>query len=82
MDSRIVASRRQVIEDLLDYGESEVALEVDVLSEEKWSQLRRLAFDLALRHRLISKALALAAVEVVEGKPRPLRRTRRRFARE
>jgi hypothetical protein len=70
------------MKDLLDYGESEVALESEGLSEERWREIGIRAFDLAPVHGLLSKALALAAVEMVEGRPRELRRKRRRFAKD
>ena len=70
------------MKDLLDYGESVVALEIEGLSEQQWREIGIRAFDLMLVHRLISKALALAAVEIVEGRPRELRRKRRKFSRE
>jgi hypothetical protein len=80
--SSIWTSRASVVKDLLDYGESEVALEIGGLSEERWREIGTRAFDLALVHGLLAKALALAAVEIVEGRPRELRRQRRRFSRE
>jgi len=78
--SRVIAMPADIADDLRNYGEDEVASKVMHLRRD---QLERL-FELAAVHSqtgmLFAKALALAAVEVVEGHTRALRRERRKFS--
>jgi hypothetical protein len=68
-----------MIEDLKDYGEDDVAAKISGLSEPDLARIGEIAFEHALTGMLLAKAVALAAVEVVEGGPRELKRKRRRF---
>lgn len=84
----VVTSRQHLADDLRSYGEDELAARVPQLSD---ADMNRIG-DLADRYlfadeyatpsggsMLIAKALALAAIEVMEGAPRELRRKRRRL---
>lgn len=76
--------RRAIAADLWAYGEDELAERAASLSDAQLNRLGELASDWsgASGARLLSTATALAAIEVMEGKPRPLARQRRRpFAR-
>ena len=74
-----------IADDLWLYGEEKLATRALALSDQELERMR----EIALRYAhvsdkpsgagmMISKAIALAAVEVMEGRPRPLTRTRRR----
>ena len=69
--------RKTLIADLEAYGEDAVASKIGRLSARDYERLSDLAFTHALSGMLLAKALALAAVEIVEGRPRELRRKRR-----
>ena len=70
-----------LIADLQSYGEDEVAAQVHSLSKGQIERLGQIAFTHACTGMLLAKALSLAAVEVVEGAPRELKRKRRVFKR-
>jgi hypothetical protein len=77
--------RRAIAEDLWAYGEDKLAPRAAELSDQELERMGELAGDWALRSAtpsgrgmLLAKAIALAAVEVMEGRPRPLQRSRRR----
>jgi hypothetical protein len=74
--------RKNLIVDLKAYGEDDVARKIRGLSKKEYDRLGNLASDHSLTGMLLAKALALAAVEVVEGEPRPLKRKRRLFAKD
>ncbi|MCA9623171.1 MAG: hypothetical protein KC731_29330 [Myxococcales bacterium] len=71
--------RKKLVEDLKTYGEDQVATKIRGLSKRDYERLSEIAFTHALTGMLVAKALALAAVEVVEGAPRDLARKRRIF---
>jgi hypothetical protein len=73
--------RASLAVDLRSYGEDELAARVDGMSDEDLVRVfERADHYLALDESgLIAKGLALAAVEVLEGAARPLRRKRRRL---
>jgi len=70
-----------LVQHLVDYGEDEAAGHVMNLTKEDFDHLAEIAFDHACTGMLLAKALALAAVEIIEGKPRELKKKRRVFAR-
>ena len=88
----ILASRRQIAEDLWQYGEdalSDLVESKEMVSAEKVGLICATAWKYATAEEyalpsgngmMISKAVALAAVEVLEGDPRDLARKRRRSA--
>jgi hypothetical protein len=75
----IHTTRQSLIDDLLAYGESAVADRISSISAEQMDRIADRADDYVTENPLIAKALALAAVEVLEGEPRPLARARRQF---
>jgi len=82
--SKIYTPKPKLIDDLLQYGELDVARAVARLSEEELEPVYVRAVDYTVRAdtpsgkpMLIAKALAMAAVEVIEGTARELKRTRR-----
>jgi hypothetical protein len=82
--------RTSLAEDLWRYGEDDLWKRVLTASDQTMEAIGRRAMDHLLHGQalpsggsmLISKALALAAVEVLEGVERPLRRSRRRPRRD
>jgi hypothetical protein len=78
----INTSPEQLAVDLRTYGEEALAQRVPRLTEAELSRIGELAFVRATDPRsggLLAKALALAAVEVMEGEPRPLTWSRRKL---
>ncbi len=83
---RLVASRAAIAEELRNHGEGDLAPRVLLLTDEELHQLRELARTHVgspgetgtARPRLVATAFALAAVEMLEGQPRPLKQARRR----
>jgi hypothetical protein len=76
---------RQIVADILwTYGEDRLATRAEQLTDQEIERLQDIADDYSMRSAtssgagmLIARAIALAAVEVMEA-PRPLARTRRR----
>ena len=77
----ISVSRELLQVDLRTYGEEELALRVPALTDAEMRKIGEAAGRNATTGgvRLIDKALALAAVEFLEGTSRPLKRNRRRL---
>jgi hypothetical protein len=63
--------------ELIAYGEPEAAEALLVMSPDTHQQISVLAGRLLSDNLIIDKAICLAAVQVFEGTPRPLRRKRR-----
>jgi hypothetical protein len=68
------------------YDEAGVAEKIDALSEEVYIKLQQRAFHYACsedpvsgKTMILAKACAMAAIEIVEGKPRSPKRKKRRF---
>jgi len=80
MSGGLRTPRKSLIADLKTYGEDAVAKKIRGLSKREYDRLADIAFHHSLTGMLLSKALALAAVEVVEGAPRELKRKRRAFS--
>lgn len=77
--------RRAIADDLWRYGEDDGALKVVNLTDHELDRIGEIAGKHAATSdvpsgagMLFSKAIALATVEVIEGKPRLLARKRRR----
>jgi hypothetical protein len=80
----VAASRADLAADLRSYGEDELALRAVDLTTDEMVRIGLRAGDLADApgpDGLYSRLLATAAVEVMEGAPRELRRKRRRLSR-
>ncbi|GAA2083278.1 hypothetical protein GCM10009780_21860 [Actinomadura alba] len=73
----INTSRVRLRYDLLTYGEEELAEKVRDLTDDEVRAIGKRAFDLTFSTTKghLDLALTLAAVETMEGGPRPLRRT-------
>jgi hypothetical protein len=91
-----VSSRRTLLQiSLRSYGEEDLALRVPGLSDVELSKIQEMARrhqsilgvplkpngPAARLARMLSKAESMAAVEVIEGVSRPLKRERRRLKR-
>lgn len=78
--SSFVSTSRELLQaDLRTYGEEELASRVPYLDDAAMRRIGEVALPHACTGMLIAKALALAAVEVLEGASRPLKRGRRRL---
>jgi hypothetical protein len=80
----VQATRDHIERQLRAYGEEAVAMKLADVSDEDYDRISQRAFDYACqsstpsgRGMLLDMALARAAVEVIEGAPRELRRKRR-----
>jgi len=76
----VTATRQQLVAALQTFGEDAVAGQVKSLSDAKMRKLYQRAGEIFDEHSNYVRALCLAAVEVIEGLPRPLVRTRRKNA--
>lgn len=76
--SKINTPPESVISALQSFEEEAVAQRITALSPADQARIGELAFRHALAGTDLDQALALAAVEVVEGHARPLRRSGRR----
>ena len=77
--SRVSTSRDAVAADLATYGEDVIAARIAGMPQPAYDLIEERAFGYACQGMYLAKAVSLAAVEVVEGSPRPLRRSRRKF---
>ena len=77
---RVLADRQFIIAHLCAYGEDIVAEQVHYLSSEQLEMISELAFEHACTGMLLAKSLALAAVHVVEGQFRNLKRMKRKMS--
>jgi hypothetical protein len=85
--SGIKSTREHVSLQLAAYGEDEASRRVRTLNDEAFEFVEAKALDIAcevdpenpMAHMLLDKALALAAIFVLEGVRRPLKRKRRRY---
>lgn len=73
----IVASRHSIKQDLLAYGENELAKQVDKLSDTDLNRIGELASSYIGQGGFISKHIALGAIEYIEGKKREPKRKKR-----
>ncbi|MFH0928451.1 MAG: hypothetical protein V1821_03180 [bacterium] len=73
----INSSRKDLVRDLLSYEEKETADWVKIASRSDLLRIIDRSGYHARRVNFLSKALALAAVEIREGKPRELSKKRR-----
>ena len=79
--SPLYTPRDNLVQDLVAYGEEEAAAQLMNLTKEDYDRLGHIAFEHACPGMLLAKASALAAIEIIEGKPRELKRKRRVFTR-
>lgn len=73
----IVASRHSIKQDLLAYGETDIAKQIDNLSDDDLNQIGELAAKYIGQGGYISKHIALGAIEFIEGKTREPKKKKR-----
>jgi len=73
----LVVTRKDLAAELAAYGEHEASAKIAALSEAQLHRVYEIGHDHALSGMLLARASCLAAIEVLEGKPRELRRERR-----
>lgn len=73
----LVVSRRDLAINLASYGEPEASARVREMPEAAYERVCQIGFKHALTGMHLMKAGCLAAIEVMEGAPRELRRQRR-----
>jgi hypothetical protein len=73
----IIASRQSIKQDLLAYGENDLAMQIEKLSDDDLNKIGELAAKHIEQGGFISKHVALGAIEFIEGKQRePKRKSR------
>ena len=78
----MINTSRQVVRlNLLSYGEDELAAKTPDLTDDEMVKIGTRAFELtfSIAKGKLYLAVALAAVEIMEDEPRPLKRTRRKL---
>jgi len=73
----LTITRRDLAAVLASYGEHDSSARIESMSAEDFSRVCEIGSRYALTGMLLAKASSLAAIEVLEGKPRELRRRRR-----
>jgi hypothetical protein len=73
----IAASRHSIKQDLLAYGENDLAKQIDLLSDEDLNRIGELAAKYIGQGGYISKHIALGAIEYIEGIKREPKRAKR-----
>ena len=73
----IAASRHSIKQDLLAYGENDLAKQIDHLSDDDLNKIGELAARYIEQGGYISKHIALGAIEFIEGKQREPKRKKR-----
>jgi hypothetical protein len=76
----LLLNLRDIAANLAAYGEKEAAAAIEGLTKEQHEQIGKIGFRHALDGKHWLLAGCLAAIEVLEGKPRNLRRKRRAWA--
>jgi hypothetical protein len=76
----LVISRRDLAANLVAFGEHEASARVFGMSPEQLNRVYAIGFQRALAGSSLAEASSLAAIEVLEGAPRPLARKRRVWA--
>lgn len=73
----LIISRKDLAANLAAYGEAEASAKVADLTPFDYERVCKIGFDHSLRGEKLLRAACLAAIEVIEGKSRDLRRSRR-----
>jgi hypothetical protein len=73
----IAASRHSIKQNLLAYGENDLAKQIDHLSDDDLNQIGVLAAKYLEQGGYISKHIALGAIEFLEGVKRETKRKKR-----
>lgn len=75
----LIVNRDDLARNLAAYGELELSERTRLMSDEQFKRVCEIGFRHALTGMHLLKCSCLAAVEVLEGKPRELKRKRRRW---
>ena len=73
----IVANKHSIKQDLLAYGENDLAKQIDLLSDDDLNRIGELAAKHIGQVGYISKYIALGAIEFIEGVKREPKRKKR-----
>ena len=73
----ITASRYSIKQDLLAYGENDLAKQIDHLTDDDLDKIGELASKYIGQGGYISKHITLGAIEFIEGKKREPKRKKR-----
>ncbi len=73
-------NRKAIAAELRAFGEDAIASQIESATLEKIAEITKRGSAISLAGERIDRACCLAAVELVEGKPRPLARKRRKNA--
>ena len=73
----IAANRHSIKQELLSYGEYDLAKQIDQLSDNDLNRIGELASKYIGQGGYISKHIALGAIEFIEGKKREPKRKKR-----
>lgn len=73
----IIASRHSIKQDLLAYGENDLAKQIDHLTDDDLNRIGELAAKYIGQGGYVSKHIALGAIEFIEGKKRETIRKKR-----
>jgi hypothetical protein len=76
----LVTTRRDLAANLAAYGEHKASPRIASMSEAQFRRVCEIGFQHALSGSTLVRASCLAAIEVLEGRPRPLARRRRVWA--
>jgi hypothetical protein len=76
----LVISRDELARNLMAYGEQAASERVAGMSQDEFKRVAEIGFRHALTGMMLMKAGCLAAIEVLEGAPRDLKRKRRVWA--
>ncbi len=73
----LIISRKDLAANLAAYGEASASAKVADLTPFDYERICKIGFDHSLEGEKLLRAACIAAIEVIEGKPRDLRRNRR-----
>lgn len=76
----IRATKHSIRQDLIAYGEVELAINLDQANDADLDEIGRLAMKFLSDGGYLSKHIAMGAVEFFEGTPRELKRKRRNMS--
>jgi hypothetical protein len=76
----LVPTRQDLAANLQAYGEPEASRRVSTMSQDEFDRMCKIGFELALKGEALARASCIAAIEVLEGSRRDLRRRRRSWS--
>jgi hypothetical protein len=75
----LIIQKHDLAENLAAYGEIEASTRVSSMSDDEYRRVCEVAFQYLRNRNPLMKSACLAAIEVLEGKPRELKRKKRRW---